>query len=255
MTRKERQQTRIDRYNTYADNATERAAAAFDRSAAAVAGIPFGQPVIVGHHSEAAHRAALERSNNAMRQSVEESQKAAYYRQKAEAAANNTNIYLEDDDAIQRLEDKIAKLTRLQETMKNDNRIIRAKKMTAEEKTAALVASGHSEATAIRMINENIEWPTYHLANNKAKIKAAQKQLEKAKILASKEDKEYNIGDITVKECYSENRIRLYFPDKPDEETRSRLKNRGYRWAPSAGCWQAYINSPARWMLDDLAKQ
>ena len=28
---------------------------------------------------------------------------------------------------------------------------------------------------------------------------------------------------------------------------RAKLKRNGFRWAPSMGCWQAYIN---RWTLD-----
>lgn len=108
MTRKERQEARAERYRQFAENAEKRAAAAFNASSAAVENIPLGQPILVGHHSEKAHRRALERSHGAMMRSVHESEKAAYYRQKAEAVENNDNIYLGDDDAIERLEEKIA---------------------------------------------------------------------------------------------------------------------------------------------------
>lgn len=65
---------------------------------------------------------------------------------------------------------------------------------------------------------------------------------EEAEALASKEDREYTFDDITIEECYSENRVRIYFPGKPDDEMRENLKRHGFRWAPSMGCWQAYIN-------------
>ena len=64
MTRKERQEARAERYREYADNADKRATAAFNASSAAVEHIPLGQPILVGHHSERAHRRALERSNS-----------------------------------------------------------------------------------------------------------------------------------------------------------------------------------------------
>lgn len=253
MNRKERQEARAERYREYAENAEKRATAAFNASNAAVAGIPLGQPILVGHHSEKAHRRALERSNGAMMRSVHESEKAAYYRQKAEAAESNDNIYLGDDDAIERLEEKIAILSAKQEKMKAVNKLMRSKK-SEEEKLAGLVSLGFSEAAAKNAIANNYTYPAYYLTNNNAKINAAKKQLEKAKTLAGKEDREYEVGDLTIEECYSENRVRIYFPGRPDEEMRTSLKRNGFRWAPSMGCWQAYIN---RWTLDfvkDLTK-
>ena len=246
MTRKERQEARAERYREYAANAEKRATAAFNASNDAVANIPLGQPILVGHHSEKAHRRALERSNGAMMRSVHESEKAAYYRQKAEAVENNDNIYIGDDDAIERLRKKIAELTAVQEQIKSANKIIRSKKLTDGEKAGALFNIGISMAQAKKMVNSKILFPGYMLTNNNAKINAAKKQLAKAESLASKEDREYTIDDITIEECYSENRVRVYFPGKPDDDMRENLKRNGFRWAPSMGCWQAYIN---RWTL------
>lgn len=247
MTRKERKEARAERYRQYAENAEKRAATAFNVSNDAVADIPLGQPILVGHHSEKAHRRALERSNSAMMRSVHESEKAAYYRSKAEAVENNDNIYLEDDDAIDRLKEKIAKLTTLQEQMKGSNKILRNSKMTYEEKIDALETLGISETKAIKILRNNLVFPSYTLTNNNAKINAVKKQLEKAEKLASMEDKEYEIGELTIEECYSENRVRIYFPGKLEDDMREKLKRNGFRWAPSLGCWQAYIN---RWTLD-----
>ncbi len=247
MNRKERQEARAERYREYAENAEKRAIAAFNASNAAVENIPLGQPILVGHHSEKAHRRALERSNGAMMKSVHESEKAAYYRQKADAVENNDNIYIGDDDAIERLKKKIAELTAIQEQMKGANKIVRANSLSDVDKIEALVHLGISRPKANNIVGSQILFPGYMLTNNNAKINAAKKQLAKAEALASKEDKEYNIDDITIEECYSENRVRIYFPGKPDDEMRTKLKRGGFRWAPSMGCWQAYIN---RWTLD-----
>ena len=246
MNRKERQEARAERYYRMAENAQKRANEAFDASSKAVDGIPFGQPILTDHYSAKAHRSAIARSQSAMDRSVRESEKASYYQQKAEAAENNDNIYIGDDDAIDRLKEKIERLTRQQEQMKTDNKIVRSKSMPVEEKVKKLVENGHKEDYARKMIAEKIEWPSYALTNNNAKISAAKKQLEKAESLAGMEDAEYSIGDINVAEVFSENRIRLYFPGKPEDEMRNKLKHNGFRWAPSMGCWQAYIN---RWTL------
>lgn len=246
MNRKEKQEARAERYREYAHNAERMATEAYNASRAAVEGIPLGQPILVGHHSEKAHRRALDRSNGAMMRSVHESDKAAYYRQKAEAVENNDNIYIGDDDAIERLEKKIAELTERQEKMKATNKLIRSKK-SDEEKIAALIGLGSPEETARRAVAGGVSFPSYMLTNNNAKINAAKKQLERAKALSGKEDREYKAGDLTIEECYTENRIRIYFPGKPNDEMRNKLKRNGFRWAPSNGCWQAYIN---RWALD-----
>lgn len=246
MTRKERQEVRAERYRQFAENAEKRATAAFNASSAAVENIPLGQPILVGHHSEKAHRRALQRSNGAMMRSVHESEKAAYYRQKAEAVENNDNIYLGDDDAIERLEEKIAELTEKQERMKATNKIVRSKKRD-EDKIAELIALGFSHKGAENVVVNGALFPAYMLTNNNARINAAKKQLAKAKSLATKEDREYEAGGLNIEECYSENRVRVYFPGKPDDEMRAKLKRNGFRWAPSMGCWQAYIN---RWTLD-----
>ena len=247
MNRKERQEARAERYRQYAENAEKRSVAAFNVSNAAVADIPLGQPILVGHHSEKAHRRALDRSNSAMMKSVHESEKAAYYRQKAEAVENNDNIYIGDDDAIERLRLKIAKLVAYQEQMKSANKIVRASKLSDFDKIDALVHLGISRTKAGNMVANKILFPGYALTNNNAKISAAKKQLAKAEALASKEDREYTVDDLTIEECYSENRVRVYFPGKPDDEMRTKLKRNGFRWAPSMGCWQGYIN---RWTLD-----
>ena len=91
-TRSERKQNRIDRYNELARKAETKSIEAFEHSNSIVKCIPMGQPILVGHHSEKRHRRDLDKSWNAMGKSVQESEKAEYYRKKAEAAENNNAI-------------------------------------------------------------------------------------------------------------------------------------------------------------------
>ena len=82
--RQTRAAARAQKYEDWAASAHDRSNAAFQRSEDAVAGIPFGQPILVGHHSESRHRNALKRSDAAMRKCVEESDKAESHEHKAE---------------------------------------------------------------------------------------------------------------------------------------------------------------------------
>lgn len=182
MTRKEKQAARAERYREYAENADKRATAAFNASNEAVANIPPGQPILVGHHSEKAHRRALERSNGAMTRCVHETEKAAYYRQKAKAAENNDNIYLSDDDAIERLTAKIAELTALQEQMKGANKIVRAKNLSDIEKIEALVHLGISTHQANKMVGTQFMFPGYMLTIIMLKSMQPRNSLQKRRL-------------------------------------------------------------------------
>lgn len=61
----------VDRHAARAERLAGQAAAAHQASEDAVAGIPFGQPVLVGHHSQRRHERAIRRSRAKLGQAVE----------------------------------------------------------------------------------------------------------------------------------------------------------------------------------------
>lgn len=251
MNRKERQEARADRYRGLAEKANKQSKEAFKLSRSIVEHIPLGQPILVGHHSERAHRSLLDRSWNTLGKSVKLSEKAEYFEQKAAAAENNDAIYLGDDDAVERLEAKLANLEKKQEMMKETNKIIRSKKLSEIEKHDKLIELGYSE-NGIREVFTpnyigNIGFPSYSITNNGANIRRVKEQLEKAKRMKVTEDKEYKIGDVRIVENYQENRLQLFFPGKPDEDVRTQLKHNCFRWSRFNGCWQSYLK---RWQID-----
>lgn len=79
----ERKLEKAARYETYATNAEARAESRYNNARAIGSHIPFGQPILVGHHSERRHRRDIERIDNNMRKSVEESEKAEYLKGRA----------------------------------------------------------------------------------------------------------------------------------------------------------------------------
>lgn len=74
---------KAERYETYADNAEARAKSRSQAADKIGSFIPFGQPILVGHHSERRHRRDIERIRNNVEKSIEESDKAAYLRGRA----------------------------------------------------------------------------------------------------------------------------------------------------------------------------
>lgn len=250
MNRKERQEARADRYRELAEKANKQSIDAYNYSHSMVAHIPPGQPILVGHHSEGAHRRLLARSWNTLGKSVKLGEKAEYFERKAEAAENNTSIYLGDDDAVDRLQEKVDSLEKAQNMMKAANKIIRSKKMKDIAKVEQLQALGYSEEKACVLIKPGhygeYGFPSYMLTNNNARIRDTKQRLERAKKLKETVTKEYVINGVRVVENSEDNRLQLFFAGVPNEEIRSQLKQNAFRWSRFNGCWQSYLN---RWQI------
>lgn len=123
MTYRERREQRAEQLRAWADNRETKAAAAFERSHELAEMIPFGQPILVGHHSERGHRAHIRRIDSTMNAAVENSGKAADMSSRAdeiERQAANA-IYSDDPDAIERLTAKISALETQREQRKAAN--------------------------------------------------------------------------------------------------------------------------------------
>ncbi|GIH99174.1 DUF3560 domain-containing protein [Planobispora takensis] len=86
--RYERAEDRAGRFADRADHAADRSEAAWQGVKRIADGIPFGQPIMISHHSEARARRDQERIDRGMRRSVEEGRKAGYWTGRAEAAEN-----------------------------------------------------------------------------------------------------------------------------------------------------------------------
>jgi len=85
--RTERAEARAERFAGYADNASARSDAAWERGRRIGDGIPFGQPILVGHHSERRARRDQERMHSAARTSNAEAKRAQHWGNRQEAAA------------------------------------------------------------------------------------------------------------------------------------------------------------------------
>jgi hypothetical protein len=79
-------EARAEKYAGYSENAQERSDAARDRSASISSFIPFGQPILIGHHSERKHRRDLDKMHALESKRFEEADKAAYWAYRAERA-------------------------------------------------------------------------------------------------------------------------------------------------------------------------
>jgi hypothetical protein len=151
-----------------------------------------------------------------------------------------------DADAIDRLQAKIAKAEDYQRRCKECNSAIRKHtKAGAAAQVAALMDLNFSEALAIKILQPDyagrIGIPSYELTNNNANIRRMKERVEQLERQnATPETELEGENGIRMEDCPPDNRVRLYFPGKPEVDIRYKLKCSGFRWAPSLGCWQAY---------------
>lgn len=255
----EKKEARIERMKELAEK-NEAASTEFYKASNRIADmIPFGQPILVGHHSEKRHRRDAERIHGYMGKSVEASNKAEYYKERAEAAENNDSISSDDPQAIEKLKAKLDKLTKKQEFYKATNKIVRSAKLSDNAKIEKLVAMGVKEETAAEFIKPGtygiLGFPQYRLTNNNATIKTVKQRIERLQKIEAMPDEEKTYGDVTVKALASENRVQMFFPGKPSEEIRTELKRSGYRWSPMNGCWQAFYSNRSKHNAIEIIKK
>lgn len=82
----DRAESRADRFEDYSSNNAQRANQAHKAVSAICDNIPFGQPILVGHHSERHARKDAERIENGMRKAVKLWDTAEYWKSRAAGA-------------------------------------------------------------------------------------------------------------------------------------------------------------------------
>lgn len=74
-------------YGEWSEKREEKAAETWEKREKIAKMIPFGQPILVGHHSEGRHRRDLSRMDRLIGQSIEHADKAKQFAHKSEACA------------------------------------------------------------------------------------------------------------------------------------------------------------------------
>jgi len=163
-----------------------------------------------------------------------------------------------DQDAQSRLREKLEKAKANQELYKKINQAIRkANKQGPEAQIKMLMELDPriTEESAKLLLKGNSfdgqGIPSYQLTNNNANIRRMEQRLAQITRDQAKPKIKAEGTAARLEDSPADNRIRLFFPGKPNEETRTKLKKNGFRWTPSLGCWQAYRNS---WSIQ-LAKE
>lgn len=239
MTMRERMEHRAKLRREWAAKRRGKAAAAFAKADAVASGIPFGQPILVGHHSEAGHRRDVAKIDAGMAEGVASSAMADKHSQKAKTIESRLKrtIFSDDADAAENLKKRIAERERVAERMKFVN------KAHAKFLKTSVMPDGVSEAEADKIRNykpayswEPHPYPPYAMANLRNLIAADRKRLvmiEKMSERAAAASESESGVLIEGGEF-----VRVTFAEKPDRDVINRLKAAGFRWG--GGGWSGY---------------
>ena len=88
-----------------------------------------------------------------------------------------------------------------------------------------------------------VPYPSYLLTNNNANIRRTRQRIEDLKSQSEYAGWAFPRGRAEINE--GENRLQLFFEEKPSEEQRRELKSNGFKWAPSQGAWQRQLTKNA----------
>ena len=163
-------------------------------------------------------------------------------------------ISADDPQAIQKLEAKLEKLQAAQDNMKAVNAYYRKHKTLdgcpnlSAERIEAMKADMSSQWHI-----EDKPYPSWALSNNNAEIRRIKGRIAE---LTKKQETAYAGWEFdggTVEANREDNRLQIFFEEKPDEKTREALKENGFRWSPKAGAWQRQLNDNAIYAADRLS--
>ena len=135
----------------------------------------------------------------------------------------NHVIYSDDPQAVEKLQAKLDKLTAMHARMKEINAYFR-------KHATALGCPGLSDEDAAKLDR---------------RMRRLRQRIEEVSRTQSTEYVGWDFPGGRAEADKEDNRLRLYFDEKPSEEQRSKLKCNGFKWAPSVGAWQRQLNDNA----------
>lgn len=166
-------------------------------------------------------------------------------------------IKSDDENAIEKLQDKVDGLREDQERMKQANKAIRMK--DKEKGDAMLHDMGYTDEQIDQLREPDfcgrIGFPDYMLTNNNANIRRLEGRIKSLQKTKSQGTQESENKFFKVKENVEAMRIQLFFEGKPELEVRDILKSNGFRWAPSVGAWQRQLNNNGKYAVERVVRE
>jgi uncharacterized coiled-coil protein SlyX len=229
MTRRERLEAKLEKRRNWAESRDRKAERGFQAASRIADGIPLGQPILVGHHSEKRHRRDIERIDAGMRAGVESSIMASHHRSKADGLERQLegSIFSDDPDAVDALETRIAELEAKLATRKRINALYRKGDagallaefgMDLEKMRAKLAGDWHG-----------VPWPPYSISNMRGNIRRLRQRVGQVEARQERQAAAHaSPGGVLVE---GESYVAVTFEEKPDRSILDALRAAGFFWS------------------------
>lgn len=257
----ERLENRREAFERLADKAERTGKAALETAHDMASVIPFGQPILVGHHSEKRDRRYRKRIDDKFRKGFESLEKAKHYAIKAQTVGGG-GISADDPEALAKVREQLAEREEHQTEMKADNAKLRKAKISPDDPQAVekLRAVGLSDRTLHELVSllkytpyqvrPHFKLPGYALSNNNAQIKRLRDRIKVLERMAPEDAPDEtvavhpggpNLGKIESRPEIG--RVAITFPGPPAAEIRAELKRNGFRWSRREGAWLRHLHT------------
>jgi hypothetical protein len=204
--------------------------------------IPLGQPILVGHHSERRHRRDIGKIQHGYQVAAAEAARARRLEERAKSAEKSKAISSDDPEAAEKIRAKILDLERQIAMAGRINAALKRHKKDPSAARPELEAMGLRPATIEHALKPDyrgrVGVPKFTTTNAQSEIRRLRYRLDRLEEAGQKQAaaKPISMGDVRIEQ--EDNRVRIFFPGKPDEEIRRKLKSHGFKWSPMAGAWQ-----------------
>jgi len=242
----QKQATKKARMLARADKAVENSDAASVAAFKIGDNIPFGQPILVGHHSEKRHRRDIGKVQALYTKAVE---LRDYAKELRERAANVGAIISADDpDAIVKLEKEVIEYTAQIALYKDMNLALR-KLPTKAARIEAMIGMGIVRSSAEHWCGLV---PQYRFTNLNANVRRIKARIVSLRNNATRPDVEIIGTGYVYRETAAINRALFVFEGKPAADVRDVLKTHAFKWAPTQGAWIRQLTNAARYAAKDV---
>ena len=163
-------------------------------------------------------------------------------------------ISADDPDAVGKLKEKLENLEESQEAMRLVNSYFREK--------GTLDGCPFLTMEQVQRLKSDMEsswhygkspYLPWQLSNNGAEIRRVKQRIGELERKAETVYAGWEFDGGYAEPCKEDNRLRIYFDEKPDEAVRSELKSNGFKWSPKAGAWQRQLTANAFHAADRIA--
>lgn len=232
-----------------------------DKSARRISdGIPLGQPILVGHHSERRHRKDIDRIDRGFRKAHEAEQRAQDLERRA-AAVGTGGISADDPDAVDKLVEKLAKMEKKRDRMKEVNKAFRKSiKASGDGWDVVREMMGAENAERLQVYSgytaDRVPFPKYSLQNLGANIRRVRERIATLKKEQTRTpDEPVKHDGFEIVERPDINRVTVMFDAKPSREICRVMRGNGFRFSRREMAWMRQLNNAGIYAAQYAAKQ